>query len=98
MTTAEKRALAAAVVLVLAAGVFWGWQSGTIRIQAGVDVGVADKDTADGRAARGHLCGDVPGVSDRHPLHRRHDGHAMRAALIQGGWDWYLNPPGEAQL
>lgn len=99
MTRAEW---AAAGVAVIAAAAVIGWQCGGIRLSAKAELTTDDTAAVpgdlDAAVARGHLCGDVPGLADCHPLHRRHDGHAMRAALTGGGWDWFLSPPAEAAL
>jgi hypothetical protein len=100
VTRAEKWTAVLAVIGGLAA---LAWAGGQFSASADVGAGSDDGDTntpdiAALRAARGQLCGDVPGLPERHPLHRRHDGHAMRSALCAGGWSWFLDPPMEAFL
>lgn len=94
MTRGQKTAAAAAILAAAAAAV-WGRQSGGFSLQAhlGADAG-PDAGT---RLAPGG-CRDDGQLPLRHGLYRRHDGHAMRKQLVDGGWDWYLNPPGEASL
>lgn len=96
MTRGQKTAAAVALLAAAAAAV-WGWQSGGFNLQAHLG---ADADTgpdAGTRLAPGG-CRDDGQLPLRHGLYRRHDGHAMRRQLVDGGWDWYLNPPGEASL
>lgn len=101
MTRGEK--ITAGLVVAAALAVI-AWSGGTFSahadIGAGQDEPGQDDDAAiTARAARGHLCGDVPGaITGRHPLYRRHDGHAMRRHLVGGGWAWFLNPPTQADL
>lgn len=99
MTRGEWAAAAAAV---LGAAAVIGWQTGGFQLNAKAsltaDANAPQPDELGDLVARGHVCGDVPGLHARHPLHRRHDGHAMRAALTSGGWAWFLDPPAEAAL
>lgn len=96
MTRGEKGA-AAAAVLALAGAAAWAYFGGgevTLDTAAGLTAGYDP--------AQAHLAqpDEIPGgtLRGRHGLFRRHDGHAMRAALTGGGWSWFLDPPSEASL
>lgn len=76
----------AAIAAAAAAGAaLLAWQCGILRVTASASAGVP-------------ALPPRPGGCPRHPLYRRHDGHAMRAALTGGGWAWYLDPPGSRTL